>query len=67
MTEYAKGEVESADGTRVCFRRLGAGPVVVVVHGGMQASQVFMRLAAALSDAFELIVPDRRGRGGRRA
>ena len=45
------------------FRRLGDGPAVIVVHGGMQASQDFMRLAESLSDGFEVFVVDRRGRG----
>ena len=33
------------------------------MRGGMLASQHFVRLAAALSDAFTLYISDRRGRG----
>jgi len=33
------------------------------LHGGMQSSRNFMKLANALSDAFTLYIPDRRGRG----
>lgn len=42
---------------------MGSGPAVVLVHGGMQAAQNLMKLAAALSEEFEVVVPDRRGRG----
>jgi len=36
---------------------------VILVHGGMQAAQNLMKLAKALSDAFSVYIPDRRGRG----
>jgi pimeloyl-ACP methyl ester carboxylesterase len=57
------GHVISTDGTRIGYRRSGAGPGVVLVHGGMQSSENFTKLAAALSTAFTVYVPDRRGRG----
>ena len=60
---YTTGSVTSADGTRVGYRRFGRGPGVVLVHGGMQAAQNFSALAVELSDAFTVVVPDRRGRG----
>lgn len=60
---YTKGSVVSADGTTIGYRKLGAGPALVLVHGGMMAAQGFMQLASALADAFTLYVPDRRGRG----
>jgi pimeloyl-ACP methyl ester carboxylesterase len=63
MVAADRGSVVSADGTHIEFRRLGSGPAVILVHGGMGASQNLANLAAALSDEFELIVPDRRGRG----
>lgn len=63
MNAYATGRVESADGTTIGFRRLGSGPAVVLVHGGMLAAQNLMTLATILSDQFEVLVPDRRGRG----
>ena len=40
-----------------------SGPGLVLVHGSGQSSQNFMKLAGALSDAFTVLVPDRRGRG----
>ena len=41
----------------------GGGPKVVLLHGGMQTSANFGKLAVALRDRFEVYVPDRRGRG----
>jgi pimeloyl-ACP methyl ester carboxylesterase len=59
----AHGTVTSADGTSIAYRRSGGGPGLVLMHGGMMAGQNFTNLAAALSDAFTVYVPDRRGRG----
>jgi pimeloyl-ACP methyl ester carboxylesterase len=63
LTDYRRGSVTSADGTVIEYRQLGAGPAVLLVHGGMQAAQSFMRLAAGLAADFSVYVPDRRGRG----
>src|SRR4051794_33109021 len=60
---YTTGTVISADGTAIGYRRLGRGPGLVLVHGAMQASQSFMKLAEELAGAFTLYVLDRRGRG----
>ena len=60
---YTTGAVVSEDGTAIGYRQLGVGPGLVLLHGGMQAAQNLMRLAEALSDAFTLYLPDRRGRG----
>lgn len=60
---YTIGSVLSADGTTIGYRQIGSGPGLILVHGAMQASQHYMRLATALSDAFTVYVPDRRGRG----
>ncbi|MEV4398168.1 alpha/beta hydrolase [Nonomuraea sp. NPDC049607] len=56
-------QVLSADGTTIGYRRRGRGPGLILVHGAMQASQHFTKLAAALSTDFTVYVPDRRGRG----
>ena len=37
----------SADGTRIGYRRLGLGPSVILLHGGVNASQHRMKLAPA--------------------
>jgi pimeloyl-ACP methyl ester carboxylesterase len=60
---YTTGSVTSADGTTIGYRQLGRGPGVILIHGGMQASQNFMKLATALQETFTIYVPDRRGRG----
>src|SRR4029453_15279290 len=57
------GSVVSADGTRIGYRRLGRGPSVILLHGGVNASQQMMKLGLALADAFTVYLPDRRGRG----
>jgi pimeloyl-ACP methyl ester carboxylesterase len=56
-------EARSADGTAIGYRRSGEGTALILLHGGMKASQHLARLAEALSDRFTVIVPDRRGRG----
>jgi pimeloyl-ACP methyl ester carboxylesterase len=62
-TGAALGEVRSAEGTTIGYRRTGAGPAVVLLHGAGQSSVDLMRLARALSGAFTVYAPDRRGRG----
>jgi pimeloyl-ACP methyl ester carboxylesterase len=60
---YTTGFTTSNDGTTIGYRQFGRGRGLILVHGGMQGSQNFTRLAIALSDAFTVYVPDRRGRG----
>jgi pimeloyl-ACP methyl ester carboxylesterase len=60
---YSTDSVTSDDGTTIGYRQFGHGPGLILVHGGMMASQNFLKLAAALSDGFTVYVPDRRGRG----
>jgi pimeloyl-ACP methyl ester carboxylesterase len=55
--------VVSKDGTVIGYRQIGSGPGLILVHGAMMSSQNFTKLAEALSDAFTLYIPDRRGRG----
>jgi pimeloyl-ACP methyl ester carboxylesterase len=57
------GSVVSADGTRIGYRRLGRGPSVILLHGGVNASQHMLKLGRALADAYTVYLPDRRGRG----
>jgi pimeloyl-ACP methyl ester carboxylesterase len=42
---------------------MGAGPGLVLLHGGLQSSRSFTSLGAALCDTFTIYIPDRRGRG----
>ncbi len=60
---YTTGSTTSADGTTIGYRQKGLGPGMLLLPGGMQASQHYMRLATALSDALTVYVVDRRGRG----
>jgi pimeloyl-ACP methyl ester carboxylesterase len=57
------GSVLSADGTVYGYRRSGQGPGLIALHGGMQSSRNFSRLATLLADEFTVYRPDRRGRG----
>jgi pimeloyl-ACP methyl ester carboxylesterase len=60
---FESGSVLSADGTVYGYLRSGRGPGLIVLHGGMQSSRSFSRLATLLSDQFTVYLPDRRGRG----
>ena len=60
---YTTSSVTSNDGTIIGYRQLGSGPGIILVHGGVSSSQLFMKLGAVLSDAFTVYIPDRRGRG----
>ena len=60
---FTVGSVVSRDGTTIGYRQFGDGPGIIAVHGAAQAAQNFTKLAEALSDAFTVYVPDRRGRG----
>ena len=42
---------------------MGSGPGIILLHGGVNASQNLMKLGTALSDEFTVYIPDRRGRG----
>ena len=55
--------VTSPDGTPIAYRRVGAGPPVVALHGGLGSSVSWLRVAERLADRFEFFLVDRRGRG----
>ena len=57
------GSVISKDGTKIGYQKMGNGPAVVLVHGGMMSSQNFSELGRYLSQDFTVYIPDRRGRG----
>jgi pimeloyl-ACP methyl ester carboxylesterase len=59
----SEGAVSSADGTTIGYRRMGAGPGLVVVHGTMRSADDYTRLAGYLADHFTVYLVDRRGRG----
>lgn len=60
---YELRTVTSRDGTSIGYRRLGTGPGLLLIHGGMMAAQSFMKLGKALSENFTVAIPERRGRG----
>ncbi len=60
---YTKGSVISRDGTTIGYRQMGSGPGLLLLHGGINASQHLMKLGTALADTFTVYIPDRRGRG----
>jgi hypothetical protein len=52
---YRTGLVTSRDGRKISYRQMGNGPGLILVRGGMQAAQNFMKLGAALADS--LLIP----------
>jgi len=61
--EYTTDFVISKDGTKIGYWQLGSGEGLILVHGGLMASQNFMGLAKEFSNEFTVYIPDRRGRG----
>src|ERR671919_281340 len=55
--------VDSKDGTRIAFDRLGQGPPVVLVTGGSVDRSSNAPLAELLASRFTVFNYDRRGRG----
>lgn len=55
--------VISPDGTRIAFRRVGSGPPLLTIHGGLGSWRSWSAVADRLADRFEVVLYDRRGRG----
>ena len=55
--------VESADGTKICYESVGAGPAVVLVGGAFNHRTTVAPLARVLSGFATVYTYDRRGRG----
>lgn len=53
----------SKDGTPIGYVQTGDGPGLVLVHGALQTSRNFERLASALARSYRVVRYDRRGRG----
>ncbi|WP_367573832.1 alpha/beta fold hydrolase [Streptomyces griseoaurantiacus] len=56
--------VTSRDGTSLAYTRSGRGPAIVLVSGAMSTGATTAPLAARLAERCEVVVYDRRGRGG---
>ncbi len=50
--EYTKDSVISKDGTTIGYRQMGSGPGLILLHGGINASQHMMKLGTLLSDEY---------------
>lgn len=57
-------ETIEVDGRRIAFRRQGAGPPLVLLHGGICDSRVWWQQANDLSDRFTVVAWDAPGCGG---
>jgi pimeloyl-ACP methyl ester carboxylesterase len=55
--------VRSKDGTRIGYKRFGAGPAVVFVHGSLSKGTDWHGVANCLADRFTCFTMDRRGHG----
>jgi pimeloyl-ACP methyl ester carboxylesterase len=55
--------VRSQDGTRIGFRRFGAGPAVVFVHGSISRGADWLGVVNSLARSFTCFTMDRRGYG----
>lgn len=53
----------SRDGTPIAYTRTGQGPAVILVSGAMSTGGTVAPLALPLSERFDVLVYDRRGRG----
>lgn len=51
------------EGVKIGYRKIGQGPGLILLHGGLQSSLNFTDLARAMSGNFTIYIPDRRGRG----
>jgi pimeloyl-ACP methyl ester carboxylesterase len=62
---WTSGTAE-VNGLRLAYTRTGEGtglPVLVLLHGVTDAGACWSRVAAALSDRFDILMPDARGHG----
>jgi pimeloyl-ACP methyl ester carboxylesterase len=63
LAGFTTATLTTNDGTVIGYREIGTGPGVILVHGALQSSLSFTKLAKALSSDFTVYIPDRRGRG----
>jgi pimeloyl-ACP methyl ester carboxylesterase len=56
-------EFVDAAGLRIAYRRMGAGPLLVLVHGAAEDGRTWQRQLAALADEFTVVAWDEPGAG----
>jgi haloacetate dehalogenase len=56
-------EIATINGIRICYRRQGSGPALVLLHGWPQTSHCWRHLVGPLSRSFTVVAPDLRGYG----
>ncbi|GAB2875718.1 alpha/beta hydrolase [Streptomyces deserti] len=56
-------KILSRDGTSLAYQSTGQGPAVVLISGAMSTGATVAPLAGPLSQRFQVVVYDRRGRG----
>jgi len=61
--EGYRHSVTSADGTRIGLLTAGAGPALLLVHGGMGCIESWQPLWGRLTSRWQVTAMDRRGRG----
>lgn len=63
MSEWATEELPSEDGLKLVVRLGGAGPLVVIVHGGANTARDYFALAERLVPRFRVALLERRNYG----
>jgi pimeloyl-ACP methyl ester carboxylesterase len=63
QSEAVQEYVQSKDGTRIGYRRIGHGPAIVFVHGSLSRGSDWLGVATCLSRQFTCFLMDRRGHG----
>lgn len=60
MQTVTESFLTSPDGTRLSYRTLGDGPVIVIAHGALGFSEDYLATASLLADRFRVALLDRR-------
>jgi len=61
--EMFSSETRTFDGIRIAFRRAGAGPPLLLLHGFPQTNMMWHKIAPTLAEHFTVIAADLRGYG----
>lgn len=61
--EFSRQHLRLSAGRRACWRELGSGPPLVMLHGWSMTSAVFTEVAQLLAGRFRVLCPDLPGHG----